>query len=100
MTISFYLGLSSGGLGQSDIGKSDVIGGFALEFYERNRHKYMVDIPLVNLDPSSYYKHFTALILTDYNTTSAFRMSTMVKLVTDREKRGEKRVAYRSAIAT
>jgi hypothetical protein len=33
--------MSSGGLGQSDIGgQPDIIGGFALEFYERNRARY------------------------------------------------------------
>ena len=39
--------MSSGGLGQTDIGNPTVIGGFALEFYERNRRKYTARNPLV-----------------------------------------------------
>eukprot|EP01047_Picozoa_sp_COSAG01_P077533 COSAG01_NODE_13999_length_1509_cov_1.356028_1_plen_346_part_00 len=39
-------GMCSGGLGRTDRGNSIVIGGFAQEFFERNRQHYHPDIPV------------------------------------------------------
>jgi 2-polyprenyl-6-methoxyphenol hydroxylase-like FAD-dependent oxidoreductase len=42
-------GMSGGGLGQTDIGShAEIIGGFAREFYERNRHHYLQSSAAVN----------------------------------------------------
>ena len=54
-------GLSAGGLGETDIGKVDIIQGLSLDFYKRVGRKYGKDEPAFRFEPSvalSVYKDF------------------------------------------
>ena len=54
-------GLSAGGLGETDIGKVDIIQGFSLDFYKRVGKKYGKDKPAFKFEPSvalSVYQDF------------------------------------------
>lgn len=45
-------GLSAGGLGETDIGKVEIIRGLALDFYTRVGRKYKLDNPVFKFEPS------------------------------------------------
>lgn len=56
-------GLSAGGLGETDIGKVEIIRGLALDFYTRVGGKYKHDFPVFKFEPSvalSVYKDYLA----------------------------------------
>jgi len=73
-------GLSAGGLGETDIGKVDIIQGFSLEFYKRIGKKYGQNSPAFRFEPSVALSVFNDFLREqDVDPLMSFRLRSVKK---------------------